>query len=139
MQSAARWFVEFILEPFAPLKGKLREGLTMTLGFKYEALHTLVQRAPLKNHVMLTPSAQLRACSGRHLAVWRCMPLQNTMRWFAPLTMTLIFQRRGNALIGAMRCMSLQNAMRWFAPLTMTLIFYGRGNAFISVMRCIVH
>jgi hypothetical protein len=91
MQNAARWFVEFILEPFAPLKGKLREGLTMTLGFKYEALHTLVQRAPLKNHVMLTPSAQLRACSGRHLAVWRCMPLQNTMRWFAPLTMTQLF------------------------------------------------
>jgi hypothetical protein len=33
MQNAARWFAEFILEPFAPLKGKLREGLTMTLVF----------------------------------------------------------------------------------------------------------
>jgi hypothetical protein len=30
LQNAMRWFAEFILEPFAPLKGKLREGLTMT-------------------------------------------------------------------------------------------------------------
>jgi hypothetical protein len=33
MADSARWFAEFILEPFAPLKGKLREGLTMTLVF----------------------------------------------------------------------------------------------------------
>jgi hypothetical protein len=30
---SVRWFAEFILEPFAPLKGKLREGLTMTWFF----------------------------------------------------------------------------------------------------------
>jgi hypothetical protein len=115
MADSVRQFAEFTLEPFAPLKGKLREGLTMTLGFKYEALHTLVQRAPLKNHVMLT--------GGRHLAVWRCMPLQNTMRWFAPLTMTLIFQRRGNAFIAGWHYIAWRNAVRWFASLTMTMIF----------------
>jgi hypothetical protein len=39
MQNAARWFVEFIFEPFAPLKGKLREGLTMTWFFIVGAMH----------------------------------------------------------------------------------------------------
>jgi hypothetical protein len=55
----------------------------MTLVFMASTLCTSAQRVPPKLYVMLTPSAQLRACSGRHLAAWRCMPLQNAVRWFA--------------------------------------------------------
>jgi hypothetical protein len=39
MADSVRWFAEFILEPFAPLKGKLREGLTMTWFFIVGAMH----------------------------------------------------------------------------------------------------
>jgi hypothetical protein len=45
----------------------------------------------------------------------------------------MVFQRWGNAFIGAMRCMPLQNAMRWFVSLTMTLVFHG----FSTLGQCI--
>jgi hypothetical protein len=51
------------------------------------------QRTAPQLHVMLTPAAQLRACSGRDRAgMQRCAMENNadSVRWFAALTMTVV-------------------------------------------------
>jgi hypothetical protein len=56
--------------------------------------HSMVQHATTKIHVILTPSATLRACSGRHRAAQHRSGTGPSVRWFASLTMTWVFMGR---------------------------------------------